>query len=132
MAHCGRIWTYVGRPQEALELVTEAMRRDPYFSSIYFFGLGEAHRLLGNYDEAVAGLEAYRDGVPNSTLPLYMLAATYAEAGRMQEARATVKELLKRNPKASIKGVVKRRRYKDPAELERVLANLRKAGLPEG
>ncbi len=131
MAHCGRIWTYVDRPQEALELITEAMRRNPYFPGIYFFTLGNAHRLLGNYDGAVAGFEAYRDAVPNFVGPLNMLAATYAEADRMQEARATVQELLERHPGFSIKRSAKISRYKDPAELERVLDNLRKAGLPE-
>ena len=58
------------------------MRRNPYFQGVYFFVLGEAHRLMGNYDEAVAGFEAYRDALPKSPLPLNMLAATYAEAGR--------------------------------------------------
>ncbi len=131
MAHCGRIWTYVDRPQEALELITEAMRRNPYFPGVYFFALGNAHRLLGNYDEAVAGFEAYRDAVPKLVSPLVMLTATYAEAGRMQEARATVKELLKRHPGYSIERAAKLLRYKDPAEIESVLANLRKVGVPE-
>jgi hypothetical protein len=49
----------------------------------------------------------------------------------MQEARATVKELLKRHPGYPIKRAAKVLRYKDPAEIERLLANLRKAGLPE-
>ena len=107
------------------------MRQNPYFPGIYFFVLGNAHRLLGNYDEAVAAFEAFRDAIPNSAAPLSILAATYAEAGRMQEARAGVKELLTRHPQSSIKSVAKILSYKDPAETERSLANLRKAGLPE-
>ncbi len=103
MAHCGRIWTYVGRPQEALELINKAMRRNPYFPPIYLFILGNAHRLLGNYDEAIAARKAQRDANPNSLSPLVGLAYTYAEAGRMDEARATVEEILKRSPKFSLK-----------------------------
>ncbi len=131
LAHCGRIWTFVDRPQEGLELITEAMRRNPYFPGIYFFILGEAHRLLGNYDAAVAGFEAFREASPKSLLPLITLAYTYAEAGRMQEARTAANEILERVPKITTKGIAKGLRYKDPAEIESILANLRKAGLPE-
>ncbi len=131
MAHCGRIWTSVGRPQEALELIKKAMRRNPYFNSMYFFILGNAHRLMGNYDEAIAALEARRDSNPNTLSPLVMLAATYAEAGRMDEARATVKDSVKRFPKYSLKRPMRVLRYKDPADKERIIANLRKAGVPE-
>ena len=129
MAHCGRIWTYVGRPEEALALIGKAMRRNPYFPAVYFFILGNAHRLMGNYDEAIAALKARRDADPNRSS--MMLAATYAEAGRMEEARATVKDILKRFPKNSIKRRMRVIRYKDPKEIERIIENLRKAGVPE-
>jgi adenylate cyclase len=131
MAHCGRIWTYVGRSEEALELIQEAMRRNPYFPGIYLFVLGNAHRLMGNYDDAIAAFRAWEDVDPKFFPPLMMLTATYVEAGRMEEARATVKESLNRFPKYSIKMSARIVRYKDPAEKERVLANLRKAGVPE-
>jgi TolB-like protein/Flp pilus assembly protein TadD len=131
MAHCGRIWTYVGRSDEALELIKEAMRRNPYFPGIYLFVLGNAHRLMGNYDDAIAAFRAWEGVDPKFFPPLMMLTATYVEAGRMEEARATVKESLYRFPKYSIKMSAKIVRYKDPAEEERVLANLRKAGVPE-
>jgi adenylate cyclase len=131
MAHCGRIWTYVGRPQEALELINKAMRRNPYFPPIYLFTLGNAHRLLGNYDEAIAARKAMRDATPNSLSALAGLAYTYAEAGRMDEARATVEEILKRYPKFSLKRPKRILTYKNPADKERIIENLRKAGVPE-
>jgi hypothetical protein len=60
-----------------------------------------------------------------------MLTATYGEAGRMQDARSTVKEGLRRFPKLSIKIPMRVLRYKDPADKERIISNLRKAGVPE-
>ncbi len=131
MAHCGRMWSQVGRPEEALEWITKAMRRNPYFNTQYLFTLGNAHRMLGNYDKAIAALEARRKLDPKSLAPLIMLAATYAEAGQMDKARAMVKDSIKRFPKYSLKRPTQVLRYKDPKEKQRILDNLRKAGLPE-
>ncbi len=131
LAHCGRIWTYVDRPQEALDLITEAMRRDPFFPPVYFFTLGNAHYYLGNYDEAVAALEAYRDGIPKSKISLGMLAVAYVEAGRIEEARATVEWNIKRDPGTSVKWWARFFKIRDPAKMEHALDNLRKAGMPD-
>lgn len=132
MAHCGRHWTYVDRPLEALELIREAMRRNPYFPPVYFFILGNAHYYLGNYDEAVAAFEAYRDRIPKSKLPLGMLAVAYVEAGRIEEARATVEQNIKRDPGTSVKWWARFFKIRDPAKMDHALDNLRKAGMPGG
>ena len=44
-------------------------------------------------------------------------------------ARAEVAEVLRLSPKFSLEGMKQRLPYKDPAEAERYLAALRKAGL---
>ena len=125
---------YSGKPEEAIELVKNAMRLSPYYPSWYLPVLGHAYRLTGQYEEAIALLESWRARAnPRSALPYLFLAFTYEEVGQGEEAQVAVAELLKRNPKASIKGYAKSKlfAYKDPAEIERVLDSLRKAGLPE-
>jgi tetratricopeptide (TPR) repeat protein len=125
---------YSGKPEEAIELVKNAMRLSPYYPSWYLPVLGHAYRLTGQYEEAIALLESWRARAnPRSALPYLFLAFTYEEVGQGEEAQVAVAELLKRNPKASIKGYAKSKlfAYKDPAEIERVLVSLRKAGLPE-
>ena len=107
------------------------MRRNPYFSPIYFFVLGNAHRLLGNHDDAVAAIKAWRNADPKSFPPLINLVSNYVEAGQMGKARATVKELLERFPKFSLKVPKRVLRYKDPADKQRIIENYRKAGVPE-
>ena len=57
--------------------------------------------------------------------------STYAQAGKMEEARATTKKLLKRAPTFSLKRPKKVLTYKDPADKQRIISNLRKAGVPE-
>jgi len=125
---------YSGRPEEAIELVKKAMRLSPYYPAWYLAVLGHAYRLTGQYEEAITLLESWRARAnPRSALPHLFLAFTYEEAGRGEEAQAAVAEVLKRKPKASIKGYAKSKLfpYKDPADIERVLDSLRKAGLPE-
>jgi adenylate cyclase len=110
------------------------MRLSPYYPAWYLPVLGHAYRLTGQYEEAIALLQSWRAREnPRSTLPHLFLAFTYVEAGRGEEAQIAVAEVLKRNPKASIKGYSKSKlfAYKDPTEIERVLDSLRKAGLPE-
>jgi adenylate cyclase len=125
---------YSGRPQEAIELVKKAMRLSPYYPDWYLPVLGHAYRLTGQYKEAIDALESWRDRAnPRSELPYLMLAFTYVEAGREEDAKKAVEELLKRKPKASIEGYAKSKffAYKDPAEIKRALESLRKAGLPD-
>jgi TolB-like protein/class 3 adenylate cyclase/lipopolysaccharide biosynthesis regulator YciM len=125
---------YSDKPEEAIELVKKAMRLSPYYPGWYLPVLGHAYRLTGKYKEAIDALESWRiRSNPRSELPHLMLAFTYVEAGREEEAQIAVKEILKRKPKASIKGYAKSKMfaYKNPYEIERVLDSLRKAGLPE-
>ncbi len=106
------------------------MRLSPYYPPLFLRVLGFAYRSMGQYGQAIAALERARDRLPNS--PVYIdLAITYVGAGREEEARAAAAEILKRNPKFSVKRYAKAMPFKDPAELKRALDALRKAGLPE-
>jgi adenylate cyclase len=125
---------YSGRVQEAIELVKKAMRLSPYYPAWYLPVLGHAYRLAGQYKEAIDALESWRERAnPRSELPYLMLAFTYAEAGRDEDANKAVEEILKRKPKASVEGYANSAffAYKDPAEIKRALDSLRKAGLPD-
>jgi adenylate cyclase len=66
---------------------------------------------------------------PNFAPAHWNLAACYAELGRLEEARAEVAEGLRLNPNASLEVIKQNAPYKNPADLERFLAALRKAGL---
>ncbi len=133
-ATIGVTFLYSGRPYETIKLVRKAMRLSPYYPGWYLSVLGIAYRLTGQYKEAIDALESWRTRAnPRSALPHLCLAYTYVEAGQKDEAQESVAEVLKRNPKASIKGYLNSNTfpYKDPAEIERVLESLRKAGLTE-
>jgi adenylate cyclase len=120
---------YSGRPEEAVGFVKQAMRLDPKFGPWVALWLGDSYYLLRRYDEAVA---AYQEGVhrnPNYISVHRMLAATYAELGRQKEARAEVAEILRINPAYSVELYRARVPFKNRADLDRLIAGLRKAGL---
>jgi adenylate cyclase len=121
----------VGRSGEAVSMLETAIRlnpRSPIFTSNYLATLGDSYRLTRRPEEAIAVLKKSLSIRPNG-LAMRFLAVIYSELGRDAEAQAMVAELLKVNPYISLDGLRQRPLYKDPAEAERSLADLRKAGL---
>ena len=57
------------------------------------------------------------------------LAVVYSELGQEAQARAEVAEVLRLNPGYSLEAWRQRTPHKDPADVERILTALRKAGL---
>lgn len=121
-----------GRPEEALPLIQSVKRYSPITPSTLSRGEGVAYHTLGRYDEAIVAFESARARNPKGVLPVALLAMTYADAGRMDEASVTAQEVLKISPGFSAKGFVNSLLpYKDRAKSEHALATLLELGLPE-
>jgi adenylate cyclase len=127
----GTVLQMVGRPQEAIAPLEKAIRLNPNGPSLYFRRLGSAYRDIGRYEEAIVQLKKAIKLTPDSLYPHIGLAATYSLSGRDKEARAEVSEVLKIQPKISLKRLAKRVAYKNQADIDRLINALRKAGLPE-
>ena len=126
-----------GRFNEAIELVKKAMRIHPYYPAYYLQHLGEAYHMTGRYEDALAVYKQLLDRSQKGeyailTAHIYMV-EVYMGLGKEKEARTHTAEVLKLDPKVSLKQRRKIRihGYKDPALLERRLNALRKAGIPE-
>jgi adenylate cyclase len=117
----------VGRSEEALGMVEQALRRN--LSGDAYRSIGIAYYLAGRPEEAIAPLKQYRARYPNFLNAHLTLAAAYSELGREAEARAEGAEVLRLNPNFSLEVYKQRAPINDPAMLERQLAALRKAGL---
>jgi adenylate cyclase len=126
LADIANLSCYFGRAKEAIELLKKAMRLNPNYPDWYPWSLALAFFTARQYDEALKVLEE-----THSPLARRLLAATYAQAGRLEEARAAAKEYLEVNPNFSIKRYMELEPYENPADLEDYLQGLRKAGLPE-
>ena len=125
----GESLTFAGQPEEAIGLAQKAIRLNPRSPNTrHFITLGRAYFLIGRYEEAIAALKEGILHQPNLGNHI-LLAAIYGELGREEEARAEATEVLRISPNFSLEAVGQRGPYKDPAQRERMLAGLRKAGL---
>ena len=127
--HAERGWVLLlgGRSRDAITTLEEALRFDPSPTPNTFSNLAMAYYLRGRYDDAVAILEGAVGRHPHH-VPLHIaLAASYAEAGRTDDAVRSAAEVRRLHPffEADLYGEA----FRDPAERDRIRASLRKAGL---
>jgi TolB-like protein/cytochrome c-type biogenesis protein CcmH/NrfG len=117
-----------GRVEEGLEHIRKAFRLNPFPASWYYLTLGQAQYAAGEYEAAVETLrrdETYR------TSSRRFLAASLAQLGRLDEARAEVELFLVGNPYFTIRHWAAAEPFRDAATLEHFVDGYRKAGLPE-
>ena len=126
LADVASFWCYLGRAEEAIEILKKAMLLNPNYPDWYSRTLAFALFTTRQYDETLQVLE--KTPSPQSRR---LLSATYAQAGRLEQARAAAKEYLAANPNFSIKRWAELEPYENPADLEDYVQGLRKAGLPE-
>ncbi len=123
--------TYSGRPKDAIALLRKAMRLSPYYPDWYLNTLGRAYRLTGRHEQAVQADKLAVQRNPHSILYRIGLIATQSAWGRDAEAQTAAAEVLRINPKISVRGWARAWPYKDASVLKRELDALRKAGIPE-
>ena len=108
------------------------MRLDPYYQPVAAGLLGAAHYMLKQYERALPVLRDCVSRAPDLRTGHSWLAATYAQMGRLEEARAEAAEVLRVQPNYTISGTTRQilgfRSAKDDKHL---FDGLRKAGLPE-
>ena len=116
-----------GRVDEGLEHIRKAFRLNPYPASWYYMTLGQAQYAAGDYEAAVETLrrdETYR------TSSRRFLAASLAQLGRLDEARAEVELFLIANPHFTTRHWAEMEPFRDAATLKHFVEGYRKAGLP--
>jgi adenylate cyclase len=124
------VLNFAGQPEKALEWAEKALRLRALFpGGEYLAVVGWTYQLLGQYEKAIAPLKQAIGYAPQYPGSHALLAVSYSEAGREEEARAEAAALLRLNPHYSVEVDRQRRPYKDPAVLDRHLAALRKAEL---
>ena len=126
----GNALHYSGRSEEALACFDRAMALNPYYPDIFLHFQAQAMFQLGRYEEADRFSQAADwFAIPNTDVSRVLLAASYGHLGRFDEAREEWQEVFRINPEYSLEHRRKVLPYKNPADFERVVDGLRKAGL---
>jgi len=137
-AHACIGWAKVllGRSAETEAHTNEALRLSP--RDIYAFrwinGIGIAKSQMGSDAEAAAWLRRSIEANPNQSMSYFLLAATLARLGDMNEARATVQAGLVRSTGFTIRRFRANPLSDNPTYLawrERMYEAMRLAGVPE-
>jgi tetratricopeptide (TPR) repeat protein len=127
MAHMmlGKTLSFAGRWEESIPVYKKAIRLNPIPTNFYFYSLGISCAFTGQYDEAITWCKKGIRQEPDSLYARIMMTVVYSFSGRDEEARVQAAEVLRINPKFSIK----KSRYKRKMDRERFNGALRKAGL---
>jgi adenylate cyclase len=123
------VYCHVGRPEEAVSLVEAAARLSPIPTPFQLSREALAYRMAGKYEKAIEAAKRAIKVEPKLVFPHFLLIASYIALGREEEARADVAELLGMYPKKYIESVFERMPFKNPAENNRFIDALHKAGL---
>ncbi|MGD9416669.1 MAG: adenylate/guanylate cyclase domain-containing protein [Desulfobacterales bacterium] len=129
IASLAGILTWAGRPEQTIGLVKKAMRLNPMYPTEYLWNLGHAYYLMGRIEEAIETLDRARDRSPEYIPVIAYLAASYAELGRVEEARAQAAQFNRLSPRTSIDAWRHRLPYKDKKVLDRLISSCQKAGI---
>lgn len=116
----------LGRAEEGIDCIRDAMRLNPRHPEWYWVDLGTALYLARRYEEAI---DAFWHRRPPGYWVITRLAACYAQLGRTEEAREAAAEVLRLKPDFSV-ARMRRGGWGDVAA-EHLLEGVRKAGLPE-
>ena len=132
LAYLGYCLIWAGRAREAIERIKQAVPLNPHINVPYYYWLLLAHFTLEEYDEAIAAFETNIDrGGPTALPGNCIAAAAYAAAGRSADAKKLVRLVLEEQPGFSVSGWQRPYQWKEPADNERLLLALVKAGLPQ-
>jgi tetratricopeptide (TPR) repeat protein len=129
----GYVRNYRGEGDKAIEYFENAMSLSPRDPFPYFVrtGIALAHCISSRFQEAVMwARKAERDN-PNFSVTLRVLAASYAQLGQLENAKATLSRLLNLSPDLTIARLRQFMPYRPGAYYEPYIEGLRVAGLPD-
>ncbi len=117
-----------GDPLGAIECSRIAFRLNPYPPEIYYANLGWAQYAAGQYEQAVETLQA--EARAQFAGSRRILAASLAQAGRLQAAHEEAAKYLAMIPEFTVSQWVATRPFRNDADRQHFVDGYLKAGLP--
>jgi adenylate cyclase len=124
---------YAGEAEAAIETGHKAARLSPRDPELFHFhaGIGTGHFVAGRYAEAVTWANKVNAERPGTPAGHRLLVASLAKLGQIAEAQRALEGLLSITPGVTATLLRKIVYFKRPADFDRYIDALRKAGLPE-
>jgi len=122
---------FCNRPHDMIVLLNKAMRLCPIYPAWYPSSMAWAYLLMDRRKDAIASARTSIDIDPDYPFNYMVLAIAFAELEREQEAHTAVENLLRIDPKYSVRTFSECQPFRDAEVLDRHIEGLRKAGLPE-
>jgi adenylate cyclase len=117
-----------GFAEEAVVQIEKAMTLCPRYPPNYLGHLGNAYRLAGRIDDAIAAFEEYGRRSPG--FGLFDLVIAYQQQGRTEQAREAAARILAARPNSTVEAWASTQFRSDAALVAAEMAALRAAGLP--
>ncbi|MEN8250947.1 MAG: adenylate/guanylate cyclase domain-containing protein [Bacteroidota bacterium] len=125
----GRFLMAADRVEKAIPFYKKALRLDPYAIAPYFYNLGAAYWMMGQYEEAISECKKGLQRFPDDLFTHMVLVVSYIETGNVEGARKSAAEVLRINPKISLDWCGKILHWKNKDIVARWIDDLRKVGL---
>jgi tetratricopeptide (TPR) repeat protein len=135
LADMGDYLAFLGRSNKAIEVCRLALRLNPRDPSNFWrhSSIATAHFVAADYSDALEEGKRVAQWHPNFLRGAIVWAAAAAALDRMDDARVAVAHCLAQRPDLRVRNIVPHfmMRFSRDDDHERLLAMLRKAGLPE-
>jgi adenylate cyclase len=118
-----------GRPEESIAKIRHAMRLNPHYPFYYLWTLGHGYYLTGRRQEALDAFAKLAQENPNFLAAYAYSGVLFDELGRMKEAREAWAKAGQLSPGASMQSLRDRIPYRRPADLDRLLSAMHRAGM---
>jgi len=125
------ILCYAGKTDNTLELIQKAAGLNPRNPINYQLQMGRCYFAMGRYGEAIAAFEQALDKNALGHRGHLLLAASYAQAGRLDDARWTVSEIQAGGRQLSLRRIEPTIPFTRSEDRARLIEGLRRAGVPD-
>jgi adenylate cyclase len=130
LVFAGFVLTCCGYGAEAVGQIRKGLAfNGPNFQPWHLGVLGNAYRVAGRTDEAMAAFRSYHERSPGFGLADIVM--IQEQAGRLEEARRTAMQLIAARPAFTVNYWLRTQFRVDTGQMEADLASLRAAGVPE-
>lgn len=128
-AMLGNIYNYTGEPLGAIQLASRAIRLSPLVPDLFPAVVATGSYLLGRFEDAVTAAKSAMELDPESLDAHIILLAGLVASRHHGQVSSTVAEIRRLDPDFSLDAYARGQPYRNPAHLEGLLADLRRAGL---